>query len=274
MNDFTGDITDMNLLETLSGPTLTLLYVGFYVILLIAVIINSYEKNLSFKNNMDTIWKMRSVYSTILVQIFDQASDIGVLLVWWEYTVDEQSHQIDVPHIDMQLLTYLSLASLVLSRVISAVVVMLTIEHQNCMFCMFDAILCLLELYTINQVLIIHSTHKSNKGNQAHGDNDNATRNTKSKNNQIEPTTEMQTVQWIESLFESFPQILLQLVFIIRTFDSEFETITENRLFFQFSLLWSMISTSGKFISMDKRDYVFSVSTHHLHLCKKVKQNI
>ena len=326
----------LNILKFVNGPVITMLYLGFYALLLVFIIIRSRQPSQSLKKNMKNIWRKRSIYGTVLVQIFDQASDIGVLILWWQYSIDEEKNNFDVARVSMQIMTYLSLISLILSRVASSFVVAFFMPHKNVCSMLFDSFLCLIELYVIKQVYIVHNQHNrsnesdlainthihsqvksksferniiENSANRDHRDNkhndhgmhsnndsdhdnnndtdtDNESKNNNDNNDndidndddhsgsttmeKIEPTPEMRVLKWIEAIFESFPQALLQSVFIIRTFDSEFDIKNDNRFFFEFSLAWSIISTANKFISVDKRDTVFDMSTHKIDCSCKV----
>ena len=262
---------------TVHSLIVTISYLSLYVTLVLFIILKNFEIQRSIKHNIRQIWKKRCVYGTVLVQIFDQASDIGVLMLWWQYASLEQAGKIDILHLDMNLLCSLSMISIASSRIMSAFIVLFTIDYNYTQSKVnipapvshnkdlninsssntkheryFDALLCLFELYLIKQVWIIH------------------------KNSKIEESTpEMKSVKWIEAIFESIPQTVLQSVFFIRTFDSTNNKFGINNinqgLFLMFSLFWSVVSAANKFVVMDERDTSFDVSIHKPKLSTKVR---
>ena len=266
-----------NVGDSLNGPVIGFVYMSMQaaVVIMICIIIYTYNRKKSFKENLRRIWKRRSIYGTVLVQIFDQSSDIGVLILWWQYTLRENhsnsryssdNNEFDIPHVDMTAMVALSLTSLILSRLISALVVTFFTSHKSTQTKYLDAFLCLLELYIIKQVYLTHAIQKNENSSD-----DDATNRNSGKQDELEATPEMQSVKWVEAIFESFPQTLLQSVFILRTYGTQFDENSNDLLFFLFSLFWSVISTSNKFITIDQDNTIFDVSAHKAKFKTKVK---
>ena len=268
-----------NIANTLNGIVAGFVYMSLQAALILSIIIYTYDTNRRFKHNIKCIWARRSIYATVLVQIFDQSSDIGVLIAWWQYSIQENNKTIDIPHINMTAMAVLSLISLTLSRTISALVVIFFTTHKNKTTKYVDAFLCLWELYVIKQVYLSHK--QARRANEEEiinviSVNDDDTNGSmvmdkNDKDGEIEPTQEMKNIKWVEAIFEAFPQALLQSVFVIRTYGSEFDINANNRLFFLFSLFWSVVSASSKFVTIDRDNTIFDPSAHKAKVKTKVK---
>ena len=182
-----------NVGEKLNGPVIGFIHMSMQAVLVLSIIIYTYNRKKSFKANLRQIWKRRSIYGTVLVQIFDQSSDIGVLILWWQYALrendDGDGDEFDIPHVDMTTMVALSLTSLILSRLISALVVMFFASHKNAQTKYLDAFLCFLELYVIKQVYL---TYKQRNDNNNKNDDDTDKNSNKFKQHEMEATPEMQ----------------------------------------------------------------------------------
>ena len=266
--------------ESLNGPLICLIYMSMQAVLVLFIIVYTYNRKKHLKENLRQIWRRRSIYGTVLVQVFDQSSDIGVLILWWQYSLKENASnsansdidgdEFDIPHVDMTTMVALSLTSLILSRLISALVVMFFAPHKKNQTKYLDAFLCLLELYIIKQVYLAHKEKNCNRKDV--GDTDkNSNKHTQ---DEMEATPEMQSVKWVEAIFESFPQTLLQSVFILRTYGTQFDAASIDLLYFLFSLFWSVVSISNKFITIDQDNTIFDASAHKAKLKTKVKLSV
>ena len=248
-----------------------------------------------FKLYFKTVWKLRSVYSSFLVHIFDVFTDLLVIIEWFSLSKD------DTPHIDPNALAINATCVLILHKMIS-VFVFWTKErnYRRCILQFFDLLL-IEEIYVahskivnkfnnsnVNVInIIVNDSNKQTphdngddkkqkdrtkeeiKNNATHGGNadtydrdsnsneyvDNGytlvsqfetqemrverweqTRNhreiilsvttlnarahnndVKKGNTDIDTTTSFKLVPSIEAVFESIPQSVLQLVFLIRT---------------------------------------------------------
>ena len=241
-----------------SGIVVGVAYGCFFSLVLLLLIGHSYDKRKNVGANLRVIWQQHSIYVTILIQIIDQASNIGVLTLWWFYA-DEKN---DLGNVNVQLFTILSFVSIISARIFSAVVVFTSSSFSSSneindeessgitKFC--DSILCLLELYIIKQVWYLQNTNKgSNKVS-------------------LNPTSQIRGVIWIESIFESSFQAVLQSVFIIRVFNSESEIDAGEQLALSFSLIWSTIAVSNAFVVIDHTDTIFDSSIHNANHSTKV----
>ena len=199
-------------------------YVGLYVVLLMLIIVLHYDPKQKFSKNVSKIWKKRRIYGVLLVQVFDQASDISVAILWGfiAFSADnDKDFNISTDYIDMKLMFGLSLFSILLARIVNSIVAWRSLKNGT----FLDAILAFFEFYTIKQLWIIHS------------------------NSLTTPTIELQTVQLYEAIFESFLQIIFQSLFIIRTFDSSSEFA--DYFLIIFSIFWSMMSAANKYSVID-----------------------
>ena len=281
-----------SVIDGLNGITMSIVYLTLQISLLLLIVCVTYDRKRGIIDNIKFVWRRRSVYGTVLVQLFDQASDIGVLILWWQYADDENdsNSDFDVPHVDMQLMASLSLASLITSRVVSSLIVLLTVQYTNKFEKYLDALLCLLEFYVIKQVWISHrygnsnkfladinsdtatavSTNATNDKNTKETETSNNGSNNGSNNDDIEPTAELRSTKWVEAIFESFPQTLLQSVFVIRTFDTDFDIKNIERIFFNFSSKVCQTTTTPHFFLLNC--FCFSRLSWHKEIKRKQRQ--
>ena len=156
----------------------------------------------------------------------------------------------------MHLLCIYSLLTIILSRIVSGIVVFLSpIEYKHSYQRYVDVVLCIFELFLIKQVWIVHKKIEF------------------SKTIKIEQTPEMKNVKWVESIFEAIPQTVLQSVFLIRTYNSEFGVTANDAAFIVFSLFWSVVSAAHKFVVIDRRETRFDPQIHEPQLKSTVKLN-
>ena len=237
----------MSSLNEIDGTTAALLYVIINAVLLTFVTLCSYDRSKSLTKNGKIIWKKRSIYFTVYVQIFDQASDIGVLILWYNYGRRESDNSDYIEHIDAQTFFDLSCLSLIFNRILQV-----NIASLACIYGVGDVIdplLAFLELYIIKQV---YHTYKSKI---------------------YEPTKAMRMAQLYEALMESIPQMIFQSVFLIRTSSGSSSisstNISVDQFFILASIFFSVISVANKFTAWDKNTKAFHSLTNDLNLQKK-----
>ncbi len=67
---------------------------------------------------MKTVWKLRGVYSSLLVHSFDVLTDVLVILQWLDTPNEEGDH------IDPQIMAYSAIAIMVFSKTFSAIAIL------------------------------------------------------------------------------------------------------------------------------------------------------
>lgn len=206
----------------------------------------------SLSKKLSLIWKTKWIYYSVLATLYDQATDIAVVLYWYDLSIKDKKDNDYVEHMDMVLMFWLGLSILIAARVVACVVLFDTGRG------IFNSILGLFDLFVVRQVWEAVT------------------------NNEIEPTEDMRRAQMGEVIIESIPQIILQSVFLIRTINNENSENNElNTIIIVVSLFFSVISCSNKYIAVDGKlgDFpgMFDASIEKLECqcCKsKVKQNI
>ncbi len=134
---------------------------------------------------------MKGIYTGLAVHSFDVLTDILVLLQW----INELN--IDGDDIDPQIMAYSAMSVLVISRVVSSIGIY--IKEGN----ISRSILQLFDLLIFVEIYQAHSKVS-----------------TKLKNKDPSPVDSTLSFKYIrnfEAIFESIPQSILQLVYVIRT---------------------------------------------------------
>eukprot|EP01084_Bolivina_argentea_P294217 506196_1 len=98
----------------------SIVYFGSYAILMFALSIHLYFKNdLKKKSFIITLWKKRSIYSAVLVHLYDTATDFGVIISWWILANDEH----DYGTVNMYIFVWCSISFLILYRIFMMIIV-------------------------------------------------------------------------------------------------------------------------------------------------------
>ena len=132
-------------------------------------IVKRSDKPLSAKSIVElwvkTIWKMRSIYASLIVHVFDFITDS---LVIWEWSTIEQNK--DVEHIDATVMTYSAISVLIFYRIISsiAIFVITNYDMKQALLQLFDLLL-FLEIYYSHENLIEILANEHKQQIQKHG---------------------------------------------------------------------------------------------------------
>eukprot|EP01083_Nonionella_stella_P076748 209286_1 len=182
------------------------------------------------------LWKMRTIYGSFFVHIFDVLTDILVITEWWNL---ENVNGID--HIDSRIMAQCGIAVLVFHRVISSLAFWL--KEKNILRCLLQ----LLDLLIFQEIYVGHSALITQFRNQSIS-------KTKHSKDAIDTSTSFKTVRNLEATFESLPQSILQLVFIVRTNElNHYDSITLTVI----SILSIIQSTVSMANSILKNDNIF-----------------
>ena len=94
----------------------TIIYFTLYLLLLLIISVITYDSNESKKKWLSGVWKKKSIYTPVIVHIYDTTTDIGVLMLWAQLAFDDDEN---VDHVDIKAFFYLGVTFLVLYRISS-----------------------------------------------------------------------------------------------------------------------------------------------------------
>eukprot|EP01083_Nonionella_stella_P236119 829564_1 len=217
------------------GTIAAITYFSLYVVLLIIISILAHknEYHATKKSLFKSIWNKRGIYGQILVHLYDTATDIGVLIQWGILAQREKTGRENITSLDMNGLFWISIAFLILYRIISVFIAWVSANYNGYSFeccssiCWVDVCFALIDMYVIKAV------YHAIKGDAS------------------EPTKRQKLVQLTEAIFESLPQVVLQSVFIIRYYNHNPDDETTMYLV-GMSLFASLFSISNKYAWVDK----------------------
>jgi hypothetical protein len=223
------------------------------------------------------IWDQRKIYVPIIVHFYDTASDIGVVYLWYTLMVDEQNGN-DYESVDMEVFFWCGMTFLALYRVVLFVslVFLACCDDDDNDFKWYDPILVLLEVYVFRTVYMsvkeAQPTMEFNKVTRAKPKHPQAPSEsitetqagvTSDVTEEEEEEEEMPIrvsdaqsyAQLAESVTESLPQILLQSVFVIRSYNEE-QLRADDIWLLLLSIFASLLSINDKFVSIDEDNVV------------------
>eukprot|EP01083_Nonionella_stella_P083066 229501_1 len=171
------------------------------------------------------VWKMRSVYSSLAVHSFDVLTDVLVIIQWLNAEKPGD-------HIDPQIMAYCAIAVIAFSRVFSAIAIF--VKERNLM----RALLQLFDLLIFQEIYESHHKIVSQFKNKQ----------LKDKKHPIESTLSFKYVRNMEAIFESVPEAVLQLVYVLRVGTTK---LTNREIIFIISIVQSMVSMSNSILNND-----------------------
>ena len=241
----------------------SLIYATFYVGTTVALSIKLYGELSSTDNKYQRLkkfhkkvwyfiqkfWKKKSLYAPLFVHFIDTSTDIGVIILYydmfkWEQTKGKSSIYNQGNAIGLFIG---GLVVILFHRIFSAIQIYI-LHDKN----IIDAVLQFFDLLIFRSLTISW------------------------KNNCSEPTSPQKMLQKWEALFEACPQIILQIIYILKSSGSENvggnsgnnnnnnNNNAENEYLVIFSLIFSIVTLCSRFISDDAMNY-------HGHLVKKHK---
>ena len=257
-----------------------------------------------FRLWMKTTWKMRNIYSSFAVHVFDFTTDLLVITEWYNA---ENGKNNTVDHIDSRLMAWSSIGILIFYKIISTIAVYLTTKSAVRALAQFLDLLLFEDIYIAHQRVVTQVKNKNDTINVSHGEgntnenrtesdiNDNKESNineqvldvvvssstsvtnsmeivndksmmmdeinkyfvNKNKklllskgidNKAIESTMRFKYIRSLEALFESTPQAVLQLVYLMRT--GEIDN-TNQQIIIIISLFQSILSMTNSILASD-----------------------
>ena len=174
------------------------------------------------------IWNKKRCYFPCITHIIDQATDIAVIIEFYQISrYESKSNENDCKEINGAILFLLSLSSFLFYRIVSSIWMY---KSSNSLY---HTVLQFFDLKLFHALYINFITNKQ------------------------EPNSAQRYIQILEASLESFPQICIQLFFLIKTNNLATSLLTNsnNQIIF-ISLIFSIYNVSSKMISEDKIFFV------------------
>eukprot|EP01084_Bolivina_argentea_P053570 98344_1 len=194
----------------------------------IQVKMNTLTKMGFIKLYFKLVWSLRSVYLSLIIHSFDVLTDILVIIEWWSF---EENYG-DVPHVNAHQMALCAIIVLCFHQFISAVAFYLKEGNIYRSLAQFFAILIFEEIYSSHKKIVAQF---KNYGTVTNG---------------VESTTSLKYIRSLEAVFESIPQSVLQMVFLIRT-GGQYEGDTTLLIISCLSVFQSVISMTNSIIKND-----------------------
>eukprot|EP01084_Bolivina_argentea_P068689 125031_1 len=213
-----------------ASSIVTIVYLSLYILLLFILSIRVYltHEELTKKTFAKILWSARSIYTAVLIHLYDTATDIGVLIQWWNLAALAKQQNQPYKTFNIGYFWFALTFILTFYRIASAVFASMAAwkEGKRASIC-FYILLGLVDGYIIKEVVEAI------------------------RNNQTEPSAKQKAIQFAESITESAPQIILQTVFIIFSQNDERLKGDDSITLVVFSLLGSILSVANKFLWFD-----------------------
>eukprot|EP00484_Ammonia_sp_Unknown_P007800 CAMPEP_0197081032 /NCGR_PEP_ID=MMETSP1384-20130603/214431_1 /TAXON_ID=29189 /ORGANISM="Ammonia sp." /LENGTH=451 /DNA_ID=CAMNT_0042519923 /DNA_START=17 /DNA_END=1369 /DNA_ORIENTATION=+ len=232
------------------------------------------------------IWSQRKIYAPLIVHFYDTATDIGVVYYWYTLMKDEQAGR-NYVSVDMEVFFWCGVSFLLFYRLCTLIGVIFLVYVHEPNFVWYDAVLALFDVYIFKTVYLsfkqAHDAMSKNaeirkaraeqkKLEQQKQAVDPAHANETKQDpeapqpppakataavgtvKEIEPDDLQKILQIAESITESMPQIMLQSVFVIRSYNDVLLRYSDdnNLLLISLSILASLISIANKFVGFDR----------------------
>ena len=217
------------MIEIAPSTIVSIIYFSLYVILLIAVAYyvktqNTHEKIVS-KEYLYDVWSQRKIYVAVLVHFYDTATDIGVLINWYQLMHHELNGD-NYESVDMIAFFWTGVSIMIFYR-ICLLIGTCSVQCDDGEFRWYDYIFAVLDLYILKGVyesiidaqdkindrqkqmetqIEMQSKNTTDQQEMEKGTNTTNT-TTKEKNVEIELSTTQMLVQIGESVAESMAQV-------------------------------------------------------------------
>eukprot|EP01083_Nonionella_stella_P292757 995783_1 len=184
------------------------------------------------------VWKMRSVYGAFAVHMFDVLTDILIIIEWWHLKGnDPEGGRDGIAHIDARTMAISAIIVLLFHKCVS--VIAFWAKEANAIRCIlqFFDLLIFEEIYTSHKKILVQFRNQS-QSKDAHGSDG------------VDTTSSFKFVRNLEAIFESIPQAVLQLVFLMRT-SAKFESGWQLLAISILSIMQSIISMTNSILKND-----------------------
>eukprot|EP01084_Bolivina_argentea_P194762 334230_1 len=238
------------------------------------------HESVKSKSYMKDLWAQRKIYAPLLVYFYDTASDIGVLIFWYQLMMDEQNGLRDYNSVDMTLYFWLGVSFMLLYRIVMVLWTLAAYiqSEDDYDYDWYDPILVVFDVYIFKSVYISFNKaretlsnnakkskkQKNQKETQVKMEIEMASVNTETTPDvydddvqELQPSVEQIIAQLLESVLEAMPQIILQSIFVLRSAnDDDLQAASSNDMLVTVSIIASLISISNKYIATVDVDFV------------------
>ena len=271
-------------METSTLITIIYFCVNILLLLILTIYIIRTGEHYEAKSLGKDVWSQRKIYLPLIVHFYDAATDLGVVYYFHGLYVHERDGVYDYESVDMAVFFWCGLAFLALYRVILFITTLYGYFMEEG-FNWYDPILVVLHLYVFrtvhesyneaqetikkniktrekNKQIRAKSVSQTTSSTEAPSNPDGEAGSTPTatteapikeklqKEEDIEADGWQASVLLIESVTESLPQIMLQSVFIIRSYNDP-KLQDTNIWLLLLSVFASLLSISDKFVKFD-----------------------
>eukprot|EP01083_Nonionella_stella_P017473 48906_1 len=235
-----------------------------FLIMIISVMIYlSEKKQKSFTSFIKKVWYLKSIYGALILYVYDTATDIGVVIFFYQLSKEETNDEINYESINMKTMFELSVVSIVLVRVIwlcyGCGLLFLKIfckpcycEPCNMMCCDLKPTICHILMLVFCGLLdgfVLLAAINSMIMNDP-------------KMSRLQKIT-----SWVEAIFESVPQLIIQTVFIVRAQNDPILYKKSDAFYLiVLSIFSSILNISNKYVSsIDEMNVIVSAKSSHFN---------
>lgn len=221
-------------------------YIACTVILLLIVSLIAFRLQRRTPNHkhgisvfLKSVWGMRRIYGAVLVHIYDTSTDYIILISWSLMARDEITGITDYEHVNMLSFVIPSVLLIFVYRIVYAVRYH-TLFQGNTVYRgnTRDIIAILADVYIF--VLVYQCV----------------------RDKYLTPCLLQKQLHLLESVFESMPQLVLQSIYLIRTYGTSLAG-TESTYFIWASIGASVLSIYTKFLHEDQQWIIERASSAH-----------
>eukprot|EP01083_Nonionella_stella_P048666 129971_1 len=205
-------------------------YFSCMILLVLILSIHAYRISewKSKRSFINAVFSMRSIYGTALVQLYDTSTDVAILIFWGILTHQEVSGEKDHENVNMLSFLVPSIFLIFMYRIAYAIFYHVIFSTSG-LYSRSDILLILCDLYVFQLV------YEQFTGQY------------------MSPCLMQQMLQLLESVFESMPQLVMQSIFLVRTFNTELAEDAHGSIYIVFaSIIASLMSIVSKFSRLDR----------------------
>eukprot|EP01083_Nonionella_stella_P105903 304923_1 len=274
----------------LYSTTVSIIYFVVNIIFMFGLALYVYKSGnhkLKSKSYIKDVWSQRKIFFPLIIHFYDTATDIGVIYNWYLLMKREEDPEVNFESVDMKTFFWCGITFLIVFRLIQLVVSIGEFMEGD----RYRVFLVLVDLYIFAVVYeSFTEAHdiitKNAERRQKKAEKKKQRRREKIDKQlqvavemgkittdkaleiqvaledeiEIEPIQALMSVQFLEAVTESMPQIVLQSVFIIRSANDQYLSESGSNLeLLLFSVLASLFSISNKYVWFDKQS-VFEIA--------------
>eukprot|EP01084_Bolivina_argentea_P096842 174087_1 len=216
----------------ISGIEISTIYffINQFLLIIFSIYLYLTGEHKNIKEFLKTVWKRKWIYAEVTAHLYDTASDIGVLVEWYFLAYDGIEYSIN-----MEAMFWASIIFQILYRILLCGFSTVGFgyrpdddEASSCGGCMWSTLLSWTDMYIIKTVYV------------------------SMKYGETEPNERQKSIGIIEAVAESAPQIILQCIFLARSYADPELSESDSSLIVIISLVASIFSISRQFAELDE----------------------